>query len=294
MRRTPPIERPFLFVLPVLGLMGTVAFYPLVSTFRLSLRDELPIFQISRFVGFSHYVELWYDQRFWHSLSNTLYFAVVSVSLEVLLGLGAALLLHQIFPGRGLVRALVLSPWFIPTVVAARMWEWMYNPQLGVLNFLLQQSGLFTEGINWLGQPSVALHAAILADVWKTAPFAALLILAGLQTIPPDLYQAARVDGARSVQAFWHITLPLLTPVLGLTILFRMLDALRVFDIVYVLTGGGPANTTETLSIYAYRLSFQTLQFGLGAAVAVVIFGLVLTVSLVSLSALRRLGAIPR
>ena len=294
MRRTRPTERPFLFVIPVLALMGTVAFYPLVSTFRLSLRDELPIFQISRFVGFSHYVELWYDQRFWHSLSNTLYFAIVSVALEVLLGLGAALLLQRVFPGRGLVRALVLSPWFVPTVVAARMWEWMYNPQLGVLNFLLQQGGFFTEGINWLGQPSVALHAAILADVWKTAPFAALLVLAGLQTIPPDLYQAARVDGARSVQAFWHITLPLLTPVLGLAVLFRMLDALRVFDIVYVLTGGGPANTTETLSIYAYRLSFQTLQFGLGAAVAVVIFGLVLIVSLVSLVALRRLGAMPR
>jgi len=294
MRKTRATERPFLFVVPVLGLMAAVAFYPLVSTLRLSLRDELPIFQISRFVGFSHYVELWYDPRFWHSLSNTLYFAAVSVSLEVLLGLGAALLLQQVFPGRGLVRALVLSPWFIPTVVAARMWEWMYNPQLGVLNFLLQQSGFFAAGINWLGQPGVALHAAILADVWKTAPFAALLILAGLQTIPPDLYQAARVDGARSVQAFRHITLPLLTPVLGLTILFRLLDALRVFDIVYVLTGGGPANTTETLSIYAYRLSFQTLQFGLGAAVAVVIFALVLTASLVSLAALRRLGAMPR
>jgi len=294
MRRARATERPFLFVLPVLGLMATVAFYPLASTFWLSLRDELPIFQVSRFVGLTHYVELWYDQRFWHSVANTLYFAVVSVSFEVLLGLGAALLLQQVFPGRGLVRALVLSPWFIPTVVAARMWEWMYNPQLGVVNFLLARSGLASEGVNWLGQPTLALHAAILADVWKTAPFAALLILAGLQTIPPDLYQAARVDGARSVQAFWHLTLPLLAPVLGLTVLFRMLDALRVFDIVYVLTGGGPANTTETLSIYAYRLSFQTLQFGLGAAVAVVIFALVLAVSLFSLAALRRLGAIPR
>jgi multiple sugar transport system permease protein len=227
-------------------------------------------------------------------VGNTLYFAGVSVALEVLLGLGAALLLQRVFPGRGLVRALTLSPWFIPTVVAARMWEWLYNPQLGVVNFLLGQSGIAPEGINWLGHPTLALHAAILADVWKTTPFAALLILAGLQTIPPDLYQAARVDGAGAVQAFRHITLPLLVPVLGLAFLFRMLDALRVFDIVYVLTGGGPANTTETLSIYAYRLSFQTLQFGPGAAVAVVIFLLVLGVSLFSLAALRRLGAIPR
>jgi len=287
-------ERPFCFVLPALGLMAAVALYPLASTFWLSLRHELPIFGISRFVGLAHYAELWHDQRFWNSLANTLYFTVVSVSLEVILGLGAALLLQQVFPARGLVRALVLVPWFIPTVVAARMWEWIYNPQLGVLNFLLVQSGLSAEGVNWLGHPTLALHAAILADVWKSAPFAALLILAGLQTIPPDLYRAARVDGAGPMQTFWHITLPLLVPVLGLTLLFRTLDALRVFDTVYVLTGGGPANTTETLSIYAYRLSFQTLQFGYGAAVAVVIFAVVLGVSLLALAALRRLGGIPQ
>jgi multiple sugar transport system permease protein len=257
----------------------------------LSLRDELPIFAISRFVGLSHYAGLWYDHRFWHSLSNTLYFTLVSVSLEVVLGLGVALLLQQVFPARGLVRALVLVPWLIPTVVAARMWEWIYNPQFGVLNFLLVQSGLSATGINWLGHPAIALHAAILADVWKTTPFAALLLLAGLQTIPPDLYRAARVDGAGPVQTFWHLTLPSLAPALGITVLFRTLDALRVFDVVYVLTGGGPANTTETLSIYAYRLSFQTLQFGYGAAAAVTIFALVLGVSLLSLAALRRLGA---
>jgi multiple sugar transport system permease protein len=270
--------------------MTAVALYPLVSTVWLSFHDELPIFGISRFIGLLHYVELWRDPRFWHSLSNTLYFTMISVTLEVALGLGAALLLQQVFPGRGVVRAFVLMPWFIPTVVAARLWEWIYNPQLGVLNFLLRESGLSTEGFNWLGHPSLALHAAILADVWKATPFAALLILAGLQTIPPDLYRAARVDGAGPVQAFWRITLPLLTPVLGITFLFRTLDAVRVFDIVYVLTGGGPANTTETLSIYAYQLSFQTLQFGYGAAIAVVIFVLVLGISGLSLFALRRLG----
>jgi len=290
MRKPRLTERPFLFVLPALGLMVAVAFYPLASTVWLSFYDELPIFGISRFVGLSHYAELWRDPRFWHSLSNTLYFTALSVTLEVTLGLCAALLLQQVFPARGLVRALVLMPWFIPTVVAARLWEWIYNPQLGVLNFLLRESGLSADGFNWLGQPSLALHAAILADVWKTTPFAALLILAGLETIPLDLYRAARVDGAGPGQAFWHITLPLLMPVLGITFLFRTLDAMRVFDIVYVLTGGGPANTTETLSIYAYRLSFQTLQFGYGAAVAVMIFALVLGVSLLSLSALRRLG----
>jgi multiple sugar transport system permease protein len=291
MRKTPPTERPVLFVLPTLSVLVVVALYPLVSTAWLSLREELPIFNISRFVGLSHYLALWDDPRFWRSLANTCYFTVVSVSLEIVLGLGVALVLQQIFPARGLARALVLMPWFIPTVVAARLWEWMYNPQFGVVNFLLVQGGFVDRGVNWLGHPTLALHAAILADVWKTMPFAALLILAGLQTIPADLYRAARVDGASPMQAFRHITLPLLLPVLGITFLFRMLDALRVFDIVYVLTGGGPANTTATLSIYAYQLSFQTLQFGPGAAVAIIVFVLVFGASLVSIWTLRRLGA---
>ena len=290
--RKPTSERPLLFVLPVLSVLMLVALYPLVSTVWLSLRDELPVFDISRFVGLSHYRALWEDQRFWRSMANTCYFAAVSVFLEIVLGLGAALMLQQIFPARGLVQALLLSPWFIPTVVAARLWEWMYNPQFGVINFLLIQSGLVKEGINWLGNPTLALHAAILADVWKTMPFAMLLIFAGLQTIPAELYQAARVDGADPGQAFRHVTLPLLLPVLGVTILFRLLDALRVFDVVYVLTGGGPANTTTTLSIYAYQLSFQTLQFGPGAAVAIIVFLLILGVSLFSIWALRRLGVV--
>ena len=286
-------DHPVLFVLPALSLMLLVALYPLISTFWVSLRDEFPIFHISRFVGFSHYVTLWYDPRFWQSLANTAYFAVISVAAEVILGLGVALLLAQVFPARGFVRGLVLMPWFIPTVVAARTWEWIYHPHFGVLNFLLLHSGLTTTEINWLGHPVLALHAAIIADVWKTMPFAALLILAGLQTIPGDLYRAARVDGATAVQTFWYITLPWLVPVLSITVIFRMLDALRVFDVVYVLTGGGPANTTETLSIYAYRLSFQTLEFGYGAALAVVTFVIILAVSLLLQFLLRRVSPTP-
>ena len=162
MRKPQPSERPFLFVLPALGLMVAVALYPLASTVWLSFYDELPIFGISHFVGLSHYVELWRDPRFWHSLSNTLYFTVISVTLEVILGLGAALLLQQVFPARGLVRALVLMPWFIPTVVAARLWEWIYNPQLGVLNFLLRESGLSADGLNW---QQWCEHAARLAGI---------------------------------------------------------------------------------------------------------------------------------
>ena len=291
MRQRQNNDHPVLFVLPALGLMLVVAVYPLITTFWLSLRDEFPIFHLSCFVGLSHYVTLWNDPRFWQSLANTAYFTAVSVSAEVALGLGVALLLHQVFPARGLIRGLVLMPWFIPTVVAARLWEWIYHPHFGVLNALLLQGGLITTGLNWLGQPTLALHAAVVADVWKTMPFAVLLILAGLQTVPGDLYRAARVDGATAAQTFWHITLPWLVPAVGITVLFRTLDALRVFDVVYVLTGGGPANTTETLSIYTYRLSFQTLEFGYGAALAVVTFIIILVVSLFLQFLLRRVSA---
>jgi len=160
-----------------------------------------------------------------------------------------------------------------------------------VLNALLLRSGLITTELNWLGHPTLTLHAAIVADVWKTMPFAALLILAGLQTVPDDLYRAARVDGATAAQTFWHITLPWLVPAVSITVVFRTLDALRVFDVIYVLTGGGPANTTETLSIYTYRLSFQTLEFGYGAALAVVTFMIILVVSLFLQFLLRRVSA---
>jgi multiple sugar transport system permease protein len=152
------------------------------------------------------------------------------------------------------------------------MWEWIYNPDFGVLNFLLRQVSLLSGPVSWLGDPFWAIHAAILADAWKTTPFAALVLLAGLAAIPPELGQAARVDGAGAGRIFIEITLPLLRPALAVTVLFRFLDSLRVFDAIYVLTGGGPANTTETLAVYVYKVLFQTLRFGYGSAVAMAMF----------------------
>src|SRR5574337_1640040 len=160
------------------------------------------------------------------------------------------LLLHQPFRGRGLFRAFVLIPWAVPTVVSAKMWEWILNPDFGILNYLLMQTGLVSTPINWLGDRVVAMHALILADVWKTSSFATLILLAGLQMIPEELYEAAQVDGAGRWRTFRLITLPLLQPSILIVLLFRTLDAFRIFDLVYVLTGGGPANTTETLSVY--------------------------------------------
>ncbi len=254
------------FVLPAVVLLGLVTLYPALSVLFLSFHRILPIFDISKFVGIDNYRFLLTDERFWNAFRNTLYFTAMSVALELGLGLSVALLLNRPFRLKGLVIAVVLVPWAIPTVVSARMWEWMYNTDLGIFNHLLG-----TE-INWLGSPAAALNAAVFMDVWKTTPFVVILLLAGLKVIPRDLYQAARIDGAGVWPIFTRITLPLIMPVIVVVLVFRTLDAFRVFDAVYVLTGGGPANATETLSIYAYKILFQTLQFGYGSTLSVVVF----------------------
>lgn len=261
-----------LLLLPGLLVIAAVALYPIASVLWLSLQHRLPIFGIATFAGLDNYRALLEDARLWRSLGTTLYFTAVAVGLELVLGLAIATLLARSFPGRGLARAALLIPWALPPVVSAKMWEWLYNADFGLLNYLLRSAGLVTGGVNWLGSPAWALHAAIGVEVWKATPFVALLLLAGMQLIPRDLYHAARVDGAGSWACFRRITLPLLLPVLLVVLLFRTMDALRTFDIIFVLTGGGPANTTETLSIYTYKVLFQTLQFGYGSALATVTF----------------------
>jgi multiple sugar transport system permease protein len=269
------------FVLPALVLLSLVTVYPALSVFYLSLHRKLPIFDLSKFVGIDNYLFLVKDDRFWNAFGNTVYFTALSVTLELLLGLGIAVLLNRRFKGKGLVRAVVLIPWAIPTVVSAKMWEWIYNTDFGILNFLLGVK------VNWLGSPLWAMNAAVFMDAWKTTPFVVILLTAGLQVIPRDLYQAAAVDGAGGCAVFRRITLPLLMPVVLVVLIFRTLDAFRVFDAVYVLTGGGPANTTETLSIYAYKVLFQTLQFGYGSTLSIVVFLCVGALSLLYIKKLR-------
>ncbi len=254
------------FVMPAVLLLAAVTIYPIIHVIYLSLHRKLLIFGISEFTGLQNYRFLLHDGRFWGALGNTAYFTALSVASEVVLGLALALLMNRAFTGKGFVRAMVLVPWAIPTVVSAKMWEWIYNGDFGILNYLLGTK------VNWLGDPFWALHAAIVMDIWKTTPFAAILFLAGLQLIPADLYSAARIDGAGPARLLWHVTLPLLKPVILIVLIFRSLDAFRVFDAVYVLTGGGPANTTETLSVYTYKVLFQTLQIGYGSALAVMVF----------------------
>jgi len=271
----------YLLLTPAVALAVGVALVPVAATVWLSLLRYQPIFGIADFIAFANYATLLTDARFWNAAANTGYFVLASVSVELALGLAFALLLHRSFRGRGAARALILVPWAVPTVVAARFWEWIYNADLGVLNYLLGTR------VNWLGDPLWALHAAIVADIWKTTPFVVLLLLAGLQVIPEDLYRAARVDGATPWQSFRYVTWPLLRPVVLIVLLFRTMDAARMFDLVFVLTGGGPANETETLAVYAYKLLYRTLQFGYGSAVAVATFVLIFGLSLVYLRRLK-------
>ena len=273
-------ERGRIYVLPAIIILSLVTIYPLIYVFYLSLHRNMPIFGISKFVALKNYMFLLKDERFWNALKNTIYFTGISVMAELLLGLMIAIFLNRPFRGKGIVRAIVLIPWAIPTVVSAKMWEWIYNLDFGILNYILR------EDINWLGSPFWAINAAIFMDIWKTTPFAVLLFMAGLKLIPRELYQAAKVDGASDIQIFINITLPLLKPIVLVVLLFRTLDAFRVFDAIYVLTGGGPGNSTETLSIYAYKTLFQTLQFGYGSALSVVVF---LCIGIISLFYVRML-----
>ncbi len=263
----------WLLLAPAAIAIVAIALAPMAYVAWLSLQHHSVLRPVS-FAGLENFERLISDARFWNALANTLYFSVVSVASELVLGLVFALLIAKTGRTRSLIYGAMLVPWAIPTVVSARMWEWMYDAQLGVINYVLGAQ------LNWLGSPGLALHAAIAMDVWKSTPFVALLLLAGMQSIPPDLYRAAALDGASAWTMFRRLTLPLLVPVILVVMIFRTIDALRVFDAIYVLTGGGPANSTETLSIYAYKVLFQTLDFGFGSALAVAMLVVTGTITL--------------
>ncbi|WP_242342204.1 carbohydrate ABC transporter permease [Anaeromyxobacter terrae] len=268
-------------VAPAGAALALVALGPLLATAWLSLRHRVPVLGEDRFVGLANYGALAHDARFLGALANTAYFTALAVALELVLALPLALALHHAGRGRGGIRAAVLVPWILPTVVAAKLWALLLQPDLGLL------ARIWPDGAGAvLTRPRLALHAAIFVDVWKTTPFVALLLLAGLQAIPEDLARAARVDGASALRVFRSITLPLLRPAILLALLFRSLDAFRVFDVVFVLTEGGPGHTTEPLSLYAYRTLLRAGSFGLGAAISLVTFLCVVAIGLAWLSAL--------
>jgi trehalose/maltose transport system permease protein len=281
-------------LLPTLFAIAVVGGYPLFRTIYLSFTDyNISSGAESHWVGLENYwnvtedgvnVGLLADPAWWNSVWNTVLLTITSVSMETLLGLGFALVINSKIKGRGLLRTAILVPWAIPTVVSAQMWNWMYQDSLGIVSSWGRHLGLLKVGQSLVANPNTALWALVAIDVWKTTPFMALLLLAGLQSIPTDLYEAAHVDGANRLQQFRRITLPLLAPALLVAVIFRTLDALRIFDMPYVVKGNAPE--TMTMTIYARQQMIDNAQFGMGSSVSVLIFLVIMmfTVAYMTLS----------
>jgi trehalose/maltose transport system permease protein len=261
----------WVLLLPSLAVVVLVALYPLGRTIFASFTNqEFLALEPTKWVGLQNYRDLWHDTLFRDSIWETVKFTLITVTIEFALGLVIALVVNSSFKGRGVMRAVMLVPWAIPTVVAAQMWKWMLDDVFGVVNDAGVRLPIISPSHTWISNPSTALASVCAVDIWKTTPFVALLLLAGLQVIPRDLYEAADVDGASQLQQFWRITLPLLKPAILVTMIFRTLDALRVFDVFYVFFGNRP--DTQTMAIYAQSTIVGDGYVGYGAAISVAIF----------------------
>lgn len=280
------VRSAWLFLAPVLVVLTLVAGWPLAQTIWFGFTDaSLVDTDAAHFVGLDNFSYLLQDAYWWTSVWNTMAFAFVSVLLETALGLIIALALDAQFRGRGGLRAAILIPWAIPTVVSAQMWSWMYNDVFGVINHVLLGVGLIDQPVAWTAAPDTALLSIILVDVWKTTPFMALLLLAGLQMLPGECFESARVDGVHPVKVFFRVTLPLLKPTLTVAIIFRLLDALRVFDLVYVMSGNN--RDTMSMSVYARQQLIDFGDVGYGSAAATMIFAIIALFTVVYLTAAR-------
>ena len=288
----------WLFLAPMLVILALVAGWPLIRTIWLAFTDANTLqLEQSKWIGFDNFLNhqdgRWYgvlaDPVWWRSVKNTLWFTVCTVSIETVLGFGIALVLNRTFPGRGLVRAAILIPWAIPCVVSARIWGWLLNDQFGLINHVLQSLHIVDHPVAWTADPRLLMTSVVLVDVWKTTPFMALLILAALQMLPKECYEAALLDGTHPIKVFWRVTLPLVRPALMVAVIFRAIDALRVFDVIYVLTGAN--EQSMSMSIYARQQLFEFNQAGYGSAVSTLLFFIVALATIVLLVATRvRLG----
>jgi multiple sugar transport system permease protein len=266
-------------LIPAVIVLLLVFAYPIGRSFWLSLFDQnLGTGLKPVFTGLGNYARIAGDGRFWQSFWVTTRFTVITVLLELVLGMAIALVLNRAFRGRDVVRTIAILPWALPTALIALGWTWIFNDQYGIANDILLRLGLIKDGINWLGEPFTANLALIVADVWKTTPFISILLLAGLQSIPGDLYEAYSLEGATPWQSFYRITLPLLMPQIIIAMLFRFAQAFGIFDLVQVMTGGGPGGATEVVSIYIYATAMRYLDFGYSAAMVVVTFLLLIAV----------------
>src|SRR3954454_1906513 len=280
----------WLLLVPALAVVAFVAIYPLGKTIYYSFTNQefLAGIEPTKWVGLDNYRTLWHDEIFRHSVWVTVRFTLITVVFEFVLGMIIALVVNSKFRGRGAMRAVMLVPWAIPTVVAAQMWKWMYDDVFGVVNDAGVRLHLLSHSRAWISKPSTALGAVCAVDIWKTAPFVALLLLAGLQVIPRELYEAADVDGASKLQQFWRITLPLLRPAILVALIFRTLDALRVFDVFYVFYGNRP--DTQTMAIYAQSTIVCDGHVGYGSGVRVALFLIIGLFVIVYVTAMRVTG----
>ncbi|MDI6770652.1 MAG: sugar ABC transporter permease [Anaerolineales bacterium] len=256
-------------IAPAMLAILAIVLLPLLSSLWLSLQQrDLPRPQNDAFIWFKNYWDLLHDPRYLNSLNATFRFSLVSTILELVLGVAIALVLNQKFFGRGFVRGLMILPWAMPSIVNAAMWKWIYNADYGALNALLTQLHLIDNYRIWLAEPVTATVLVILANVWKETPFTIILVLAALQTIPDDLYEASRVDGATEWYSFLKITLPMILPVLMIAGMLQFIWGFQTFELIYVITGGGPFSTTELTTLRIYAMTFRSLRFGYGAAMA--------------------------
>jgi len=269
-RRARELLTGYLYLVPVAIALGGTVLFPILKAMHMSLYHHVLIRpQEYGYVGLANYVRLLHDEVFWLSLWNSLVWVFGSVSFQFLGGFAAALLLHQSFRGRGLVRTITLLPWIIPGVVVALIWEFIYQPNYGLLNDLLSRAGWMTERVAWLSSPALAMPAVIVTNIWRGVPFFAIMMLAGLQAIPTELYEAARVDGAPVIQRFRYITLPMLRPIIVVATATRIVWTFNYADLIFVMTSGGPANATQITSTYTLLQAYSNLDFGYAATLSV-------------------------
>jgi multiple sugar transport system permease protein len=276
-----------ILLLPTVVLLGLFIAYPFADGVLLSVSDAR-VGVPGNFIGLQNFAGLLHDTIFRTAVWNTFVYTAVATVFKLALGLWLALLLNRHFKGKAFARAFILLPFIIPTVLSTFAWKWMFDPTFSVINWSLFQLGLIHTRINWLGDPGLALISVIIVNVWRGVPFYAISLLAGLQTINPELQEAAAIDGARPWQRFWHVTWPLLLPVTMVVVLFSVIQTFADFQLVYVLTGGGPANATQLFATYAYQIGVGTGLLGEGAAISLAMFPFLLIVVIVQLLYIRR------
>jgi multiple sugar transport system permease protein len=277
----------FFLLVPTMVLLGLFIAYPFVKGVMLSVTDA-KVGVPGEYVGMMNFDKIWNDSIFRVAVRNTFIYTIVTTIFKLGLGLWLAVLLNRHFKGKALTRAFILLPFIIPTVLSTFAWKWMFDPTFSVINWSLFKLGMIHGRINWLGDPDLAMISVIIVNVWRGVPFYAISLLAGLQTISPELHEAAAIDGARPFQRFWHVTWPLLLPVTMVVVLFSVIQTFADFQLVYVLTGGGPANATHLFATYAYQIGVGTGLLSEGAAISLAMFPVLLVVVIVQLLYIRR------